>query len=129
MAQKWGLTVVGRRVRRALRDPPTSLDKKWRISRNPIHATALAEWIFSATCVSLDCAGNKAHPVMIVNQSDLDSFHDFATHLLAKANVDLSLDEIVIRWCAEREQSATVESIPRGVADADAGRVHDLADI
>ena len=66
---------------------------------------------------------------MIVNKSDLDNFHDFATHLLAKADVDLSLDEIVRRWCAEREQSATVESIRRGVADADAGRLHDLADI
>ena len=66
---------------------------------------------------------------MIVNQSDLDSFHDFATHLLAKTGTDLSMDELLSQWFAEREQVETIESIRRGVVDADAGRVHTLAEV
>jgi hypothetical protein len=66
---------------------------------------------------------------MIVNQSDLDNFHDFATHLLAKTGAYLSLDELVRKWCAEREHAETVESIERGVADAREGRLHELSDV
>jgi hypothetical protein len=66
---------------------------------------------------------------MIVNQSDLDSFHDFATRLLATTVGDLSLDDLLSQWQAKREQAETVESVRRGVADADAGRLHDLTDV
>ena len=66
---------------------------------------------------------------MIVNQSDLDSFHNFATHLLATSAGDLSLDELLSQWRAKREQAETVESVRRGVADADTGRLRDLADV
>jgi hypothetical protein len=66
---------------------------------------------------------------MIVNQSDIDSFHNFATHLLAMTGGDLSFDELLSQWRAEREQAETVESVRRGIADAEAGRLHDLADV
>lgn len=66
---------------------------------------------------------------MTVNQSDLDSFHHFATHILAHAGRDLSLEELIGKWRAEREYAETVESVRRGVSDAESGRVHDLADV
>ena len=66
---------------------------------------------------------------MTVNQTDLDSFHHFATHLLSHAERDLSLEELINKWRAEREHSETVDSVRRGVADAEAGRMHDLADV
>jgi hypothetical protein len=66
---------------------------------------------------------------MTVNQSDLDSFHHFATDLLAQAGRELSLDEIVNKWRAGREHAETIESVCRGIADAEAGRMHDLADV
>jgi hypothetical protein len=66
---------------------------------------------------------------MIINQNDLDNFHNFATDLLAKTGSDLSLDDILSQWCAEREHAETIESVHRGVADAEAGRLHDLVDV
>jgi hypothetical protein len=66
---------------------------------------------------------------MTVNQSDLDSFHDFATSFLAQTDSEFSLEELVNKWRAERELAEAVESVRRGIADAEAGRVHDLADI
>lgn len=66
---------------------------------------------------------------MTVNQSDLDGFHHFATDLLAQAGRELSLEELVNKWRAERAHAETVESVRRGVADAEAGRMHDLADV
>ena len=65
---------------------------------------------------------------MIVNQSDLNNFHDFATHLLAQSGRKLSLEELITQWRSERDLAETVESVRHGVADAAAGRVHDLAD-
>ena len=66
---------------------------------------------------------------MTVTQSDLNNFHDFATHLLAQTGRELSLEELVTQWQSERDQAETVASVRRGVADAEAGRVHDLADV
>ena len=66
---------------------------------------------------------------MTVNQSDLDSFHDSASNLLAKAGRDLELEDLVSQWHAQREHADTIESIRRGIGDAVAGRVHDLADV
>jgi predicted transcriptional regulator len=66
---------------------------------------------------------------MTINQSDLDSFHQFATHLLGQAGQDLSLERMIAMWQAEREQKETIESIRRGLADAAAGRVQDLTDV
>jgi hypothetical protein len=66
---------------------------------------------------------------MIVNQSDIDSFHDFATDLLSHSEGTVSLEELVMKWRAERELSETVESVRRAIADADAGRLRDLAEV
>jgi hypothetical protein len=66
---------------------------------------------------------------MTVNQSDIDSFHDFASNLLSHAQRDFSLEELVMKWRAEREVLETVESVRRGSADAAAGRLHGLAEV
>ena len=66
---------------------------------------------------------------MTVNQNDLDSFHSFATHQLAQAGRDLTLDDLISQWNAQREHADTVASIRQGVADAEAGRVHDLNEV
>jgi predicted transcriptional regulator len=70
--------------------------------------------------------GNRA---MTINQSDLNNFHQFATDVLARAGQELELEDLMRQWLAERDRAATVDSIRRGVADAEAGRVHDLADV
>jgi hypothetical protein len=66
---------------------------------------------------------------MTVSQHDLDSFHNFATNVLAHAEHGFSLEELVTKWHAERELAETVQSIQRGVADVEAGRIYDLADV
>ncbi len=66
---------------------------------------------------------------MTVNQTDLDSFHRFATQLLAHQREDISLEQIVEQWHAQREREETLSSIRRGIADADAGRVRELNEV
>lgn len=66
---------------------------------------------------------------MTINQSDLDSFHHFATNLLAESGRELELEELMRQWRAERDRAETVDSIRRGIADAETGRVHELADV
>jgi predicted transcriptional regulator len=66
---------------------------------------------------------------MTITQSDLDSFHDFGSQFLARSKGKVTLEELVQQWCAERECNETIESIKRGVADAEAGRVQELVDI
>jgi hypothetical protein len=70
----------------------------------------------------------EAEP-MTITQTELVSFHEFATDLLARAKRELSLEQIVQQWQSERDQAETIESIRRGVADATAGRMKDLAEI
>jgi predicted transcriptional regulator len=66
---------------------------------------------------------------MTVNQNDLDSFHRFATHQLAQAGRDLTLEDLISQRNAQWEHANTVASIRRGLADAEAGRVHDLNEV
>lgn len=63
---------------------------------------------------------------MSINQSDLDSFHDFASRIIARQADDRSLEDLIQLWRYEQEQKETIESIRRGVADAAAGRMCDL---
>jgi predicted transcriptional regulator len=66
---------------------------------------------------------------MTISQSDLDNFHCFATNQLASTERDVSLEELVSTWRAQQAVAETLESIRRGVADADAGRTHSVADV
>jgi len=66
---------------------------------------------------------------LTVSQTDLDSFHRFATGLLAHQREELSLEQLVQQWYAEREREDTIASIRRGIADADAGHVRPLAEV
>ena len=66
---------------------------------------------------------------MSISQSDLDSFHHFASHELSQRGAGLSLEDLLDKWRAEREHAETIASIRRGVKDANAGRMHDLADV
>lgn len=66
---------------------------------------------------------------MSITQTDLDSFHDFATQFLAQSKRELSFEQLVNVWQTERDQSATIEAIRRGVDDAAAGRMSDLAEV
>jgi hypothetical protein len=49
--------------------------------------------------------------------------------LVSRAESSFSLEDLVTKWRAEHELSETVESVRRSVADAEANRLHDLADI
>jgi len=64
---------------------------------------------------------------MVVNQSELDNFHQFATHLLAGAGRRLSLEEMMVQWQTEREHADAVAAVRRGIADCEAGKLRDLA--
>ena len=66
---------------------------------------------------------------MSITQTELNNFHEFATHLLAGAERELSLEQIVDQWQSERERAETIDSIRRGIADATAGRTRDLAKV
>jgi hypothetical protein len=66
---------------------------------------------------------------MIISQSDLDSFHLFASRAIAQRGQGLSFEELVEQWRAEQEREETIESVRRGVEDADAGRVRSLAEV
>jgi hypothetical protein len=66
---------------------------------------------------------------MMISQNDLDNFHFFATNEIARAGREVSLEELVREWRAKQVSSNTIESIQRGMADADAGRTQSLADV
>ena len=66
---------------------------------------------------------------MTISQSDLDSFHYFATNELAQAVREVSLEELVSQWRAQQDDAETLASIRRGIADAEAGRVQDLNEV
>ncbi len=66
---------------------------------------------------------------MPINQSDLDSFHHFASHEISLGQAATSWDDLLLKWQSQKEHAATVASIRKGVEDADAQRMHDLADV
>jgi len=66
---------------------------------------------------------------MTISQSDLDNFYCFATNQLASTEGEVSFDELVSTWRAQQVDAETLESIRRGVADADAGRTRSVADV
>jgi hypothetical protein len=65
----------------------------------------------------------------MLSQSDLDSFHVFATNEIARCGQGVSLQELVKAWLAQQIDGESVDSVRRGVADADAGRMQSLADV
>jgi hypothetical protein len=66
---------------------------------------------------------------MSVNQSDLDSFHQFAVRALAQQGEDLSLEDLLEQWRAQQDRAETIASVRRGVGDASAGRIRDAAEV
>jgi hypothetical protein len=66
---------------------------------------------------------------MSVNQSDLDSFHQFAVRALAQQGDDLSLEDLLEQWRAQHDRAETIASVRRGVDDASAGRIRDAAEV
>jgi hypothetical protein len=67
--------------------------------------------------------------MMSISQSELDSFHSFASYELATTGAAESWPDLLAKWQAQREHNETVSSIRRGVQDAEAGRVRDLTEI
>jgi hypothetical protein len=65
---------------------------------------------------------------MMISQNDLDNFHLFATNEIARAGREVSLEELVSQWRAQVDVG-TVESVRRGMADAEAGRTQTLSDV
>ena len=66
---------------------------------------------------------------MSLSQSDIDSFHLFASQELTLLGPDQDLEEIVRRWQAQLKQAETLASIRRGVKDAEAGRFQDIGTV
>jgi hypothetical protein len=66
---------------------------------------------------------------MMIGQNDLDNFHLFATNAIARAGCELSLEELVSQWQARQPDGETVESVRRGIVDAEARRTRALADV
>ena len=57
---------------------------------------------------------------MSISQSELDSFHSFASFELANTGSAASWPDLLEKWQAQREQDETIASIRRGVKDAEA---------
>jgi hypothetical protein len=65
----------------------------------------------------------------MITQSDLDSFHQFATNALSAGACDLSLQALLDQWHKRHDAEDTIASIKRGVADAEAGRAKRLVEV
>jgi predicted transcriptional regulator len=66
--------------------------------------------------------------MMAANQSELDSFHSFASQALPGAS-HATLEDLLAVWRTEQERAEAVASIRRGVADAAAGRLCSLSEV
>jgi hypothetical protein len=66
---------------------------------------------------------------MTVSQSDLDSFHHFASLELTSHDTAQTWEDLLDRWRSQKEHAETIKSISRGAQDADAGRLRDLATV
>ncbi len=66
---------------------------------------------------------------MSLSQSDIDSFHLFASQELTHLGPGQDLEEIVRRWQTQREEAEALASIRRGVEDAEAGRFQDIGTV
>ena len=66
---------------------------------------------------------------MQITQSDLDSFHSFASRELTNGGRAHSLEDLLQEWRCKQEEVETIASIRRGIDDAEAGRVQSLADV
>jgi len=65
---------------------------------------------------------------MPLTQSDLDSFHAFASEKLRNGGGAMSLEEIVAAWRAERELQEANAGIRRGLSEVESGQHRPLDD-
>lgn len=65
---------------------------------------------------------------MRVSQSELDSFHRFASQELSRGR-DMNIQDLVSQWLAQQERAESIASIQRGVEDAEADRTRDLREV
>jgi hypothetical protein len=86
------------------------------------------DW-FAPDCYSYLREHLSETPIMSVNQSQLDSFHQFAVQVLAQRGEDVSLEDLLVEWRAKQDREETIASVRRGVNDADAGRIRDAAEV
>ncbi|QEG36732.1 hypothetical protein [Bythopirellula goksoeyrii] len=63
---------------------------------------------------------------MSLTQSDIDNFHSFASQELPHCDAGQGLEDLVKKWRIQREQIETLNSLHRGIEDAEAGRMRDL---
>ena len=69
---------------------------------------------------------------MAVSESDLDSFNEFARTKLKNGGAE-SMAELFDLWLLEHpselEQADTAEALKEGLADVDAGHLHDFDEV
>ena len=63
-----------------------------------------------------------------VTQTQIDSFHRFASERLANGGSELSWDELLIQWQSTCEREAVNAVIREGLADVEAGRCQPAAE-
>lgn len=66
---------------------------------------------------------------MSLTQSDLDSFHHFASQVIVLRGPEVSMEDLVDEWQSRHDRTESINSIRRGAADAEAGRMRDLAEV
>jgi hypothetical protein len=59
---------------------------------------------------------------MSITQTQIDSFHRFASEKIANGGADLSWDELFIQWQSDCERDEINTAIREGLADVEAGR-------
>ncbi|QDT62933.1 hypothetical protein [Calycomorphotria hydatis] len=59
-------------------------------------------------------------------KNELSEFHQFLSRKLNNSETDVSPEEVLAEW---RERQATLESVQRGLADAEAGRVRPAEEV
>ncbi len=69
---------------------------------------------------------------MAITQADLSNFHQFACAKLASDKVETMhelFDLWLMRYPSQQEQTDTMAAIREGLADVEAGRIHNFDDV
>lgn len=73
-------------------------------------------------CFPFPCGASMSSPAV----SELSSFREYLDNRIADGETDLSPEKALSEW---RELQESLASIRRGLADADAGRIHSADEV
>jgi hypothetical protein len=64
---------------------------------------------------------------MTITNDELTSFHEYVTKKMNNGGANLTLEECLLQWRAERERAETIAAVQ--LADMEAGRYYSLDEV